>query len=331
MSSCDANLFYLPRELVDSEFHEPFIYTGYRKPEMSFMNCVKSMFLPYSNEFFNIWSHGLFGIYFCVKYWKVFTEEFNITDPFVWPLFTFAMGMIGFCFMSSTAHTFNSMSPHCRHKCFYLDYAAISIYGFGVNQAFFFYTGPIDSSLTSFKSPELFLTISLLNSLTGTFLCCMSRTRWRRFRYLIRTLAYTSSFIIASLPLIYRFSFCTTEVDCDYRGVPLYWKQAFFLLLSAITYVTKLPERYIRRKFDCMGSSHNLMHIFTAIGANLKFEFVKTELLNRKASLMNHEIQPTFYTSIFLMMAALLLNLTICYLVSPNINQSRNSKDKKKE
>ena len=328
--SCDDNVFCLRRELVDSEYHEPYIYTGYRKPEMSFMDSLKSIFLPYCNEFFNVWSHGLFGIYFCAKYWKVFTDEFDMMDPLVWPLFTFAIGMIGFCFMSSSAHTFNSMSKYCRCKCFYLDYAAISIYGLGVNQAFYFYARPIDTSILLFKSPELFLTISLLNSLIGTFLCCMSLTRWRRFQYLIRTFAYTSSFIFGSLPLIYRFSFCTTRVDCDYRGFPLYCKQTMFLLIAAIAYVTKLPERFAKGKFDCVGSSHNIMHVFTAIGASIKFEFVKTELINRKENLINDEIYPTIYTSLLLMIVGSVLNLTICYLVKPGTNKPYN-KDKKKE
>ena len=110
------DVYCLPVNKVHPQFHEKFITTGYRKPGMTFWNCVRSIFLPRCNESFNVWSHALYGFFFIFKYANIFTKELDLTDPFVWPLFTFAMGMIGFCFMSATAHTFNSMSPYLRHK-----------------------------------------------------------------------------------------------------------------------------------------------------------------------------------------------------------------------
>lgn len=317
--------FNLPVEAVEKDFREPFISTGYRKPRMSGSNCLKSIFQPSCNECFNVWSHFLYGIYFCVKYWRVFTTEIDITDPFVWPLLTLALGMIMFCFMSATAHTFNSMSPYVRHKCFYLDYAAISVYGLGADLAFFFYTRPLDTESIWFKSQCLFIGISLVNSLVSTYLCCMSRTQWTRFRYLIRTCSFANTFLIASTTVIYRYLFCSSEFDCDTRNFPGYWLHAMFLLIAAIFNVSKLPERFFARTFDCFGSSHNLMHIFTCVGTEYKFEFIKSELIDRKARLLTDDIKANTFTGLILMMGALVLNFLICHLVEPSQNKTEDT------
>lgn len=324
--SSKESIFCLPVESVEAEFHETYITTGYRKPGISFKNCVKSIFIPWCNESFNVWSHAIFGLYFCVKYWKVFTEEFDVTDPFVWPLFTFAMSMIGFCFMSSIAHTFNSMSSYWRHKCFYLDYAAISIYTVGLCQSFYFYTRPLQM-----KGTNMFLAVALLLSMTCTLVACLARTRWRHIQYTIRTFLYTLSFILASSPLIYRLLSCKTRSECECRGFSLYCQQTVFLLLSALTYACKIPERYVSQTFDCLGQSHHFFHIFTTTASNLKFEFIKTEILDRREVLIKDDVQPTFYTTLLLSVVALVSNLLICYFVNPTKHVSESNGHKKEK
>lgn len=315
MSPKTMDQFCLNREQIAAEFRKPHIISGYREPYMSAWDSMCSVFVPYCNETFNVWSHLLFAVYFCSKFWSLFSTEFNPLDPFMWPLLSFAIGIIGFCLMSAVAHTFSSMSPYCINLCFRMDYAAISIYCVAASQAFYFYARPLDIEMPFGVSAELFLVVSLFNSLLATFLCCISETRWCHLQALFRVLAYASNGLFASSPALYRYFFCTTMFDCDYRGVLLFVAFTTVLLLGVITYVLEIPERFFEGWFDFLGSSHNIMHMCTAIGANIKFEYIKREMLRRQNRLVKENVQSNFYNSILIMVLAFLFNIVFCLLL----------------
>lgn len=328
MVAANYDDFSLSQDMVDKEYREPYIIYGYRKSGMRFTDCIRSIFNPYCNESFNTLSHGLFGVYFIMKYWKIFTEEFDILDPFVWPLLSFATGMTLLCFMSASAHAFNSMSLHAHYKCFFLDYAAINIYGMGAYQAFYFYSRPVDSNFILFNSSTLFLGIALFNAVFGTYLCCISRTQMGgSLQHLVRACVNSCTYLLTATTVVHRYFFCTSAVDCDGSGWPLYWKHAAFLILAVAFYGSKIPERFVLGKFDCFGSSHNIFHVLVALGMDFKFDFIKYELLSRRSRLLDDVIQPNLYSTIVLMTSTLVINLLICYLVEPNSNKLCKKKD----
>lgn len=76
------------REMVAADFHDPYITSGYRQPGMDIRTCLKTIFLPYCNETFNVWSHFLFGVYFINNFYSVISEvsEGHTPQHFVWPL-----------------------------------------------------------------------------------------------------------------------------------------------------------------------------------------------------------------------------------------------------
>lgn len=313
-----ASKFGLHRDFIDAGFHEPYILSGYRKPYITALDCVKSTFVFSCNESFNILSHLIAFSYLAAKYGYVFTSELSLREPLHWPLFSLAVGMAGFCLMSALAHMFNAMSPQTRNRCFFLDYAAISIYTVGAGQSFYFYVRPLNASSTLFDSPNQFLYISMATSFLSTTLCCASRTKWHSVKYIIRTLAYVLPFFVNSFPYFYRLFTCDNEIDCDTTYWPLYLKHGLYHLLSAIANVTKFPERFIPGKFDALGQSHHLMHILLPIGCDLKFEFLKHEMLLRKEHLTQHKIQPDAYNTLLLMLGSIVVNVGIALFINAN-------------
>ena len=117
---------------VPDVFKIPFIVSGYRKPGISFWDCVKSLF-HFSNETINVWSHLVALILFIL----VNMTSLPTDDPFFLPLISFAVGISILYLTSSSAHLFNCMSANSHRICFFLDYAAIGFYTFTAGQAMF--------------------------------------------------------------------------------------------------------------------------------------------------------------------------------------------------
>ncbi|XP_012567144.1 membrane progestin receptor gamma-A [Hydra vulgaris] len=318
-------LFNLRREEVLPEFHDPFIITGYRKPYLSIINCVKSSVMFSCNESFNILSHFVSFVFFIFLFVLCFKSELDIKDVETWPLASNMLGNIGFTLMSTIAHTFNSMSVETRHKCFYLDYAAISIYAFCSGQAIFFYASAFFSDNIFLNNSYLFSIVGALISITSTLLNCFSRMKWQSKKYIIRTLTYICAYIWNFLPYGYRLLTCTNILDCDKSGLKLAILNSTLFLMAGILNVTKIPERFYPGKFDCCGQSHNLMHIFLSVGSYLQLQFIRNE--------MSRGFQPkkNYYYSLLATIFVINMNLLIAILFptkckSANVVQPKKSK-----
>ena len=306
---CDK--YGLCRDKVDPRFREPFILRGYRKSNMKAFDCLKSIFVYYCNETINVWSHFLAFLYFAVKFWNYFSVEFSLTDPFLWPLLCYAIGIMIFCLMSSIAHTFNSVSPITRNICFSLDYAAISIYSVGAGQAFYFYSRPVNPSLRILQSPLCFLVVSTVISIGSTIQCCLTRQkRWHTLKYLLRTLSYVTPALMNSSPFIYRM-LSGDNIDSCKDTAQGFVLHGLCYFLGGMANISRLPERYVPGLFDIIGKSHHLMHIFTAVGANIQYETVKLDMLNRKSFLSNEEVQLESWKAFWYMSIAIIINFSI--------------------
>lgn len=117
---------------VPAEFHEPFIYTGYRRANSSIRECARSLFYLNNNESINFWTHFLPFVY---TLWQLVKLSYNYSniynDDFMWPLFIYLLTVCFYLLNSSIAHALNCMSPIARHVFFILDYMSISMYGMG--------------------------------------------------------------------------------------------------------------------------------------------------------------------------------------------------------
>lgn len=312
----------LKSDEVPAQFREVFITSGYRKPYISAMECLKSVFQPL-NETVNVWTHFLPFLLFVVRFSLVFTQ--SSFGPFNYPLLSFAIGICGFCLMSSGAHLFNCMSPRVRHVCFFFDYAAISVYAVGAGQAFFFYTRPLESSVPIFNSAALFLSISTTISFASTFTCCASRHRWAKLKYIIRTGAFVVAFVFNSSPYLYRI---VTEDGCGQTAAATYFKRhCLFYLISALANMSRMPERYFPGVFDIVGQSHNLLHVFTALGAADQFTSIQMQAEERRATLDNYQIA-TFGSSLGLMLIICACNVGIVLWFGKNLKSDKEEEHK---
>ena len=142
----------------------------------------------------------------------------------------FVLGIVWFNVMSATAHTFNSMSYYWRRKCFFLDYAGVSIYSYSMCQAVYCYTRPIHLAYPQYRSlyTTLFLLACLGNSVCCTYFGCTSNSSRSKLQYVIRTIMYASSLLLSSCPLFYRLATCSLNVDCECPHIAMYWVVVLF-------------------------------------------------------------------------------------------------------
>ena len=269
---------------VPFEFRDPFILSGYRRPQISALDCVLSIFKR-SNETVNVWTHVAALGFFVFRSIEVFSSHRPLEDSFVYPLLSFAIGTSSMFAMSSGAHMFNSMSSKTRHVCFFFDYAAINVYAFSVGQAMYFYSRPIETAWILLNSSCVFLSLCAAVSVLSTYLCCASRHRWIDLQFLIRTGTFTLSFFINTSPYWFRMWQCSSEVDCNAVSIP-YFKRHFVLYaVAAFANGSKLPERLMPGVFDFFGQSHHFLHILCAVGAADEFTAIYLDMVGRRKAM----------------------------------------------
>jgi len=327
-NSCGSK-FSLHRNEILPQFRIPFINTGYRRPNMKAIECFHSAFILTCNETINFWSHFIAFVLFAVKFKVLFTSEYSLYDAAIWPLLSTSLGVCGFCFASSSAHMFNSMSPSVQHGCFFMDYAAIGVYSVAVGQAFFFYSRPIHPEVYMFKSELLFILVSSLTSITTTILCCASRHRWLKQKYIIRTSSFVAPFLVNASPYLYRMAYCFDGVDSiSEDSLRLFGIHCFFYASSALINMLRVPERVFPGKFDFFGHSHHFLHIFTAVGASYQFDSIHVDMIARQAKLQRQILQPNFMNTLFPFALSFVSNFGIALIFGINTHKINSKKEK---
>ena len=294
---------------VPMTFRQKFVFPRYRAQNLNAWECAASVFQR-NNEAMNFWTHYFAAVFLFGRYCSVVWNRNPLSDHFYYPLASFTLGCCSMYLVSSAAHMFSSMSERGYHICFYFDYAAISAYTFTSGQAFYFYCHPLNSGLVLYDSRELFLFISALVSFTATFLCCMSRQRYFKIRYILRTISYIVPWFFDSSPFFMRQVYCATDPACN-PGSMFYFKRCFVsFATAAVANMAQVPERFKPGVFDFCGHSHNILHIMTALGDQFAFSVFYSDLLVRKEALAKVEI-PAFSETVGLTILVLLGNLGI--------------------
>ncbi|XP_056318267.1 membrane progesterone receptor epsilon [Danio aesculapii] len=300
---------------------ESFILSGYRFPNYSLRQCLASAFRP-TNETGNFWTHFLPIFVFAFHFMEVFTWEKvpEPSNPFFYPFWNYFLGVLYLLLASSLAHLLNSMSLIIREICFFVDYGTISAYTVGSSLAYFYYIHPqagipengpcahnsserkslnadeqiwpSESSPTQFQLffESLYIPSSCLVAIICVLTCCNTRQRWRKYRYAVRTLVFLLPFFVSSTPVFYRLlspssnSTPSSSPHLSSTMAAFFYRHCFWLVVSAVFNISKIPERVSPGNFDIWGHSHQWFHCCTFLSILDELHMIKVEI---RALLLN--------------------------------------------
>lgn len=229
--SLKNDLQIVTSEQVPFEFREKNIIYGYRRPNSSFIACIKSLFSIKCNETFNFWTHFIPAIlvYNTLIEFIIENEINNFTLPFVIYLITAGFNLL----MSSLAHAFNCMSSVARHLCFMLDYIAIGIFGLGICIGVMAYSLSLMPHYT-YPLFKYYSVIVMIVIMASSVMMCASRF----------VLSFTLRTILRITPFALSYSFII---------FPVFLR----LLLTAFPALDSLALRFFKLLFKNINSNDN--------------------------------------------------------------------------
>ena len=274
-------------------YKEPYILSGYRKPDSSYVECLRYIFTRH-NDVWNFWSHFL-PLWVWIPWLFILSYRYNFTDPFYFPLLCFWLGGCSYVLFSSLAHLFGNKSFTVRTVCFMLDYLGISIYCCGGGISSLFYQQPISSPLLKYETT--FIIIHMILCLNATVFSSLSRFYWVNYRFFIRAMSYFPCYISCIIPFVLRFLVCvSTGEDCLLDTLPLHFLSIFFSCALLFFFVTKIPERFAPGKFDIHCQSHTLFHLSAVLLTTTQMYMFPLDAEARKESLLT-KVNPTLWTT----------------------------------
>lgn len=273
----------LPAFLSDNEF----IKEGYRVGWLA--SELGASVFQLHNETLNIWTHLLPLVYFLLSFWANYVEERKAasaplcadawtwtrwigagdaclasTPQPTWPMWVYRAGVVG-CFTCSTvAHTFACHNPVASDTLWQFDYAGIAIL---ITSSFF---PPVFYGLSCaapMLSTAYLVSIVALGVLTivVTFAPFFSTKQMRPYRALVYVMLGSTGVV----PLTHLASL---HWGTGHRNP--YWSDvlvgetcmALSYLTGAAFFATRVPERFVPGRFDLLGASHQVFHVFIALG-----------------------------------------------------------------
>ena len=295
----------LNQSQISNEFWEPFLLTGYRQTNTSFLQCLKYIFIVH-NDFGNFWTHFIpFWVWLFWLYNSSYKYDFS--DPFWHPMLIFWISSC-FCAMtSSLAHAFSSKSSSVRHVCFMIDYLAISNQFFACSLASYFYERPLQVSFFQYKQALLFLNVVI--SLNAICISSMSRFYWQKKRFVLRAVSFLLAYFSSSFPSLVRLLVCAVRGDeCLHETIPHHIASQLFGILMIFFFVSKIPERFAPGKFDYFFQSHQLFHISGTGIITMYLFFLQKDAVNRRNTLSSN---PYFLPDMYSTFLPYLFNITV--------------------
>ena len=313
-STNEGNLLLSDQAMVP-KLRLPFIKDGYRRPWLTPLECIKSVF-HFHNETCNIWSHFIPFILLLGTYLRYFSEN-SIFNPLMWPLLCFVLLSSYVFLMSSFAHTLCVLSPKSvglkgwsdtdmDDLFFSLDYAGISMLNFGFGQGYIFYTGVSESTASTYIN--LFLTVSIMASNGTTYMAITSYIYREKMTTFTWQIFFVIPYMISVSPFLLRLYRNKIEENLS----NMFFIQMFLFLLAASLHGLKLPERLAPGHFDYVGHSHNWMHVFTASGV-FQNHYLFIHVLSTTDYLPMHSI--TIWNTFLVLLLCTFSNIAIVIVV----------------
>ncbi|XP_064095214.1 membrane progestin receptor gamma-like [Macrobrachium nipponense] len=315
---------HLPVKRVDEvseTLREPGIITGYRNENCSVLQAMVSLF-NYTNETVNFWTHFLAFLYFLWLLVSLATIMPLFEDQYYYPLTCYLFASCAYPLMSCLAHAFSCLSLTALHICYFIDYAAISMYTWSVAVIYFFYSFPVHLMNTWYS--QVFLPIAVLNSLLATF--CASSSRFFKtpgIQKVLRIVAFVVPFVWDSAPLIIRLYNCDYENDSCAESSIYHIHQFLCVGVAFFFYGSHLPERLAPGCFDYVGHSHNLLHVFSILATNEQMRAIIIDLQLQQDKLENLNWIPTSTWSTIASPLVFLLNILLVLILAYSLFNHR--------
>lgn len=315
---------------VPKVFHEDSIICGYRSPPISATACVLSLF-QMTNETLNIWTHFIPTWYFLWRLLVLLSSSGSLHDPFLWPLFVYLLSCCIYPLMSTCAHTFSVMSTQARHICFFLDYGALSLYSLGSAIAYSAYVFPDRWVNSTFHL--WFVSWAVFNTVISTGMSCYSRFPEEARPWLskvFRVTAFTYPYLFDSIPLFFRLFFCLGN-DCTHNAtLTMHIWHSIFAFLTGFMFATHLPERLAPGRFDYVGHSHQLFHVFGIMGTYFQMEALIMDMNLRKTWLLEHSPMPSLSGTLGAWCSAMVISLLMISAFSWALYWKPNEQEKRR-
>ncbi|KAL5355909.1 hemolysin-III channel protein Izh2 [Aspergillus floccosus] len=241
-----------------------YILTSYRPVTPSARLCLQSLAYLH-NETVNIYSHlvpavvALLANYLLTEYFASRFPHASWRDQLVFHIYLTTSVM---CFgVSSAYHTLLCHSALFADLWARLDYAAITVQILGS-----FISGIY---IGFYCEPHLQRTywsmISLLSLLTAYVVLHprLQDMRWRSLRLFMFVATGFSAFApIVHAALVFPYA----QLD-QQAGLRYYYLEGLVLLTGVVFYATRFPESWVPKRFDILGSSHQIFHLMVVAGA----------------------------------------------------------------
>ncbi|KAK9381813.1 hemolysin-III related-domain-containing protein [Kockiozyma suomiensis] len=241
-----------------------FIRSGYRHESFSFWGCVKSMTYMH-NESVNIYSHlvgSLFFLIFLGITLDVLLPRYPSTSAKDFAVFVFFFVGAVLCLgMSSTYHCMNCHSESVAKFGNRLDYIGIIflIVGSFVPAIYYGLHSLSRSMPVFFAIVAVFGTICTVLTLRKEF----ADPSWRTFR--------ASMFVVFGVSGVIPMAYCGFKLGYDELNsrvqLPYMLLEGALYITGAAIYAARIPERFKPGKFDLIGSSHQIFHMFVLAAA----------------------------------------------------------------
>jgi adiponectin receptor len=243
----------------------PFILNYYRKTNQSIKYYIYSIFKIH-NETFNIWTHILASFLFLS--FLIFNVSYppyrTKIDKYITQAIVFYSNIISsfLCFtFSYIMHIFYPINETICFKLMILDYMGIFINITGTLSTFIyfsFYCNQIYQQLYFILLSSITLLI-LVIFICYKFFILPHQKKWRIFYF-------TLYGICILIPVIHRFSIKDDNDNYFLDELRYFMLSAISFIIAIALYISQVPERFYPGKFDIIGSSHTLFHIFTLTG-----------------------------------------------------------------
>ena len=211
----------------------------------------------------NIWSHLLGSFHFVLTLWS-----FSILSSQSRPADVLAIALYQLCvaicfFLSTIYHTYCDHSYSMHRFGNELDHLGIVLvmWSTGVSTAHFTFSCPSHATLRN-----VYLTCSTSAAIACAIFTLRSEFRTPAYR-LLRALVYGLLALCLFLPAVHGWMVLGFEFLSEMIHIESLLLLIAIQSIGAAVYAARVPERWMPGRFDLVGQSHNLMHVFVYIGA----------------------------------------------------------------